>query len=213
MFNQSSPAFYFPSLSPLSVVTSHVITDSITSRTLTWFLDYYFFLFVSSTSVVYVVLRMPNTPGGGFCSACTDLWLCSSVYMHVCACVSVLGDKSPMWMTDSPLLSAMSRSRPPPHRRGRKVGPTSTRQASAVQSFFLRSLASRPFHHCVCLKKNKKNCCSCFSLTFCSQYGLLPPSGSTCVRRTQADCYLPFQRKNRPPTHTSRRQFMKIRPR
>lgn len=62
-------------------------------------------------------------------SACIDLWPCSSVYMHVCACV--LGDKSLMWMTDSPGVSMMSRRQPSP-RRGWKVGPFHTTPASAV---------------------------------------------------------------------------------
>lgn len=64
-------------------------------------------------------------------SACVDLWMCSSVYMHVCACV--LGDKSLMWMMDSPGVSMMSRRRP--HRSRRKVGgPFHTAPASVLTS-------------------------------------------------------------------------------
>lgn len=212
MFNQSSHALYFPSLLLMSVVTPHVITDFNRESLSPCFLLYLFFL-VSSTSLVCFVLRMPNTPSGAFCPACTNLWLCSSIYMHVCACVSVLGDKSPMSMTDSPLLSATSGSRPPPRRSARKVGPALTRQASAVQCFFLRSPASQPFH---CrLRKKKKNHKTAV-VAFLSPFAL---SIVCChllvalVSNARRLIYLPFQRKNWLPTHMSRRQFMKIRPR
>lgn len=70
-------------------------------------------------------------------SACVDLWMCSSVYMHVCVCV--LGDKSQMWLMDSPGVSMMRRRRRPPRSRW-KVGPISHNTGLCVNP------ASQPSH-------------------------------------------------------------------
>lgn len=112
-----------------------------------------------------------SAPLGRCCCAKSRWWFVFSLYglvivlLHLHArprlCFLSWCDKSPMPMTDSPLLNAMSRRRPPPHRRGRKVG-AHFETTGVSGSAFLSLL----FHLPLPLKKKKKNLHSCFSLTF-----------------------------------------------
>lgn len=76
------------------------------------------YLFFFAAQAQHAKNALMSGSGGGFQSV---WWMCSSLYLHVCACV--LGNKSLMWVMDSPGVSMMSRRRPP--RSSAKVGPIS----------------------------------------------------------------------------------------
>lgn len=143
--------------------------------------------------------------GGGF----QPVWTCecgSFVYMHVCACV--LGDKSLMWMMDSPGVSMMSRRRRP--RSSCQVGPIS------------HSLTVNPLHSSFPIHPSASYKYAVVIRCKHIQYYALQPYCavriSCCCRHllvyrqithNHSDRNVSFQRRHRLPTPASKRRLMK----